>query len=530
MHHSLLPSLALGLSIPASAAPDAVAQARQSAEIASVTLSKVQRWLHQVALPKIDPETHLYISHTSGSGRYREALWNYDDTAADTYPFLFWAAWYTDHDKITGPVLDVLRAERKHGNLNNHPKLPLDSIPTALNHKTLEKVIKSKDDTVFAAMEYVKDGLIPIVEVAGTDNPWFERMQSIVDDIWKHADVDTPHGRIPIRNLEANGEMLQALPRLYSVTGDKKYLEWATRLTDHYLLPGGFVPERLRDHGCEIVGGLGLLQGVLSQVDPQKARQYEPHLRFLFDEILKRGINEDGIMLNQLGKPDSGLSDSWGYNYVGYLCYDIATGTPVYGERVRQTLVNLSKERYRSYPWEGKSMDGFADSIEGALYLVNRDPVPEAIAWIDRESAKHLIHVDDPGRLWSTMKLESNGVRTALQHAMMHTRGTIARPWRQDLQLGAHQEGGKLTVVIKAEEDWDGSLLIDQPRHHTQMGFDTDWPRMNSMPEWFTVMPEDECRVTVGGKTATHRGAELHRGLPLKLKAGEETVLVIERP
>ena len=153
-------------------------QARKSAAIAGKTLSKVHRWLHEVALKKIDPETGLYISYPGGSARYREAFWNYDDTAADTYPFLFWAAYYTDIELLDGPIRGVLEAEQRHG---NH----LDRIPTAVNHKTLEKVIKSKEDTIFAASEYVKDGLVPIVEVAGKNNPWFKRMQEIQDDIWK---------------------------------------------------------------------------------------------------------------------------------------------------------------------------------------------------------------------------------------------------------------------------------------------------------------------------------------------------------
>ncbi len=150
--------------------------ARESAKIAGYSLNKVQRWLHEVALPKIDPETHLYISHTSGSARYR-SLWNYDDAAADTYPFLFWAAYYTDYKQVNGPILDVLLAEQRICNY-------LDRIPPAVNHRTLEKEIKSKDDLIFAASEYVKDGLIAIVEVAGKDNPWFDRMQEIEDDIW----------------------------------------------------------------------------------------------------------------------------------------------------------------------------------------------------------------------------------------------------------------------------------------------------------------------------------------------------------
>ena len=67
--------------------PPGLSIARESAKIAGYSLSKVQRWLHEVALPKIDPENHLYISHTAGSARYR-SLWNYDDAAADTVHLL----------------------------------------------------------------------------------------------------------------------------------------------------------------------------------------------------------------------------------------------------------------------------------------------------------------------------------------------------------------------------------------------------------------------------------------------------------
>ena len=106
-----------------------LSKARESAKIAGYSLSKAQRWLHEVALPKIDPETNLYISHTSGSARYR-SLWNYDDAAADTYPFLFWAAYFTDYEKILGPILEVLEAEQR---ICNHvDRLPTVSMPTGL--------------------------------------------------------------------------------------------------------------------------------------------------------------------------------------------------------------------------------------------------------------------------------------------------------------------------------------------------------------------------------------------------------------
>jgi hypothetical protein len=247
----------------------------------------------------------------------------------------------------------------------------------------------------------------------------------------------------------------------------------------------------------------------------------------MLDEILKRGTNGDGIMFNQMGKPNSGLSDSWGYNYVTYLCYDMLQAEPRYREQMRSTLANLSKLEYRNYPWERQSIDGFADSIEGALYLINREPVAEAIDWTNREVAHNIVYADDPDKLWITDKLNSNGVRTALIHAMMHTRGTIARPWKQGMQLGASQTEDGLTIILSSPEAWSGTLVFDTPRHRSQMGFKRDWPRMNTMPEWFTVEADHRYLVQRGedGTAATHSGEELAQGLKLELEAGQELQL-----
>ena len=497
----------------------------RSAAIAGYSLSKVQRWLHEVALKKIDPKTKLYISHPRGSGRYRSSLWNYDDAAADTYPFLFWAAWYTDHDQIHGPILEVLEAEQR---ICNH----LDRIPTAVHHQTLKKDIKSKDSLIFAASEYVKDGLIAIIEVAGKENPWFDRMRAIEDDIWKNADIDTAYGKIPTTNLEANGEQIQALARLFTSTGDKKYLEWAERLADHYLLPGDFLPTRLRDHGCEIIGGLGLLLGVESVHNPEKAKVYLPLIRKMLDTILERGTNEDGMMFNRFG--GGGLSDGWGYNYVTYLCHDIVVGEPRYPEHLRRTLRNLSKPKYTNYLWEGRSIDGYADSIEGGLYILNRLPVPEGLTWVDQEMAANVTRMADPlptAKLWSTYKLDSNGVRTVLMHALMHTRGLIARPWRQGLALGASQTEEGVRVFLKSERAYQGRLIFDIPRHREQMGFKRDWPRMNTMPEWYTVEPGEQYVVknVASGSEQKFSGKQLHEGLPVQLQAGQPQLLLVRR-
>ncbi len=480
----------------------------RSAEIAGYTISKVQRWLHEVALKKIEPDTGLY--HPDGKFIYRDA-W------ADCYPFLVWAAWLTDLDALNGPVRGALHAEIKH----------------------CKKGYFTDPKNTFDGSEYVKDGLIAIIEVMGKGE-WFDRMKVIQDEIWANPTIDTKYGKIPSKNIEVNGEQIQALVRMYTMTGKKKYLEYAERLADYYLMQGDFVPQKLRDHGCEIIGGLGLLLGVESVHNPEKAKIYMPHIKKMLDTVLEKGINEDGIMFNYLdrkkarkGKRAKGLSDGWGYNYVAYLGYDMVAEEPIYKAHMEQVLRNLAKPAYKNYQWEGSSIDGFADSVEGGLYILNRLPVPEGLAWADREVAANIVHSDEPletTKLWGTMKLESNGVRTAIIHALMHTRGTIARPWRKDLKLGGVEIDNGIEIVLKADEPYKGKIVFDIPRYKEYMGFKKDWPRMNTMPEWFTV--EKKSKYKVKGPDGSQKiisGKELSEGLKVEIKANKEIRLFVTR-
>ena len=503
------------LAAPSHAAdPGTVEQATRSAEIAGHSLSKVHRWLHEIALPRIDAETGLYIA---------DGKWNYRDTAADCYPFLVWAAWATDRTALNGPVRSVLNAEQALCNR-------LDRIPVPYDLNTGAQQELEWDDMVFQASEYVKDGLIAMVEITGKD-AWFDRMRAIQDDLWNHARVDTPFGPIVSTNIEVNGEQLQALARLYTMTGDARYLEWAERIADYYFADKDFVPTRLRDHGCEIIGGLGLLQAVLPESHAQKAEAYAGHLKRVYDTILEQGCNADGMMYNHLTARDGRnglLSDGWGYNYVGLLCYDMATGTRTYEPNVRATLANLAKPAYKNYAWEGESIDGYADSLEGAIYLLNRVPVEEGFTWVDRETVENA--VDHPerlenGDLWGTMKLQSNGVRTVLMHALMHTQGLTAHPWQQGLELGAATESNGLVIVLRSETDYDGHLEFDIPRHRLYMGFERDWPRMNTLPEWFTVEPGAHYTVSDGATETVYTGQQLYHGLRVSVRAGESRTL-----
>jgi len=496
-------------------------RAKRSARYAGIALGKVQRWLRECCLPLRDERSGLF--------RATGPEWNYRDTAADCYPFYVWAAFYTDQEVLDTVMIDALEAEQR---LCNH----LDRLPVRYDSDRGEKVVTDFDTMIFGACEYAKDGLVPIVEITGTDYPWLERMRGIVDDIFKHARHDTPYGKIPSNNIEVNGELLQILPRLHCMTGEPKYLDWAHRLADHYLLPGRFIPTRLSDHGCEIIGGLGLLFAVDRKASPEKGEQYRPHLEYMFDEILQRGTNSDGVIVGALqdtpGPHDNvTIRDGWGYDLVAFLDYDLARGATRYREAIRRPMTNLLKPRYLKFNWDHGSRDNVADSVEGALYLLYRIPVPEGFLWADREIATMLVDHTDPERLWGVHKLEANTVRTVLIHTMLHTRNTIARPWRQGLQLGAAPCGDGVCVYMEADEPYEGRLEFDVPRHRITMGFEHDWPRMNAVPEWFTVEPDEAHQYQVEDvdrrSMRLWSGKSLHEGLPIRLEPKKPLRLVI---
>ena len=496
-------------------------RAERSARYAGIALDKVQRWLHEVCLPLRDARSGLF--------RPTGPQWNYNDTAADCYPFYVWAAYYTDLNLLDTVMIEALEAEQR---LCNH----LDRIPVPYDMDQGEQLDIGFDAMVFGASEYVKDGLIPIVEITGRGYPWYDRMRGIVDDLFQHARYKTPYGNIPSKNIEVNGELLQVLPRLYRMTGEPKYLEWARRLADCYLLPGGFVPQRLCDHGCEIIGGLGLLFAIDTTASPEKAAEYQPHLKHMFDEILRRGTNSDGIIIgaiqDQPGSHDTvATRDGWGYDLVGFLDYDMALGTQDYHDAIRKPLSNLLKPRYKHFNWDHGSRDNVADSVEGGLYLLYRIPVPEGFLWADREIATLLVDHTDPERLWDAHKLEANTVRTVLIHTMLHTRNTIARPWQQGLQLGAAPVGDGICIYLNSEEPYEGKIMFDVPRHRLTMGFREDWPRMNAVPEWFTVEPDEAHVYRVHNidveATQNLTGAQLSKGLPVRIKPGNPQRLIV---
>lgn len=489
--------------------------ARKNADLAAPAFTEMHRWLHEVALPKIDAKTKLF--------RATGDSWNYRDTAADCYPFFGWAAYFTDREAFEGPFRDALHAEirlcSQHG-----------PIPVNYDFRTGEKEVNQPyDSVVFGASEYMKDGLVAVVEAAGPGE-WLDRMKAIADELWKRAGIETPYGKLVSSNLEVNGDHMQVLVRLFGLTGEQKYLEYARRIADYYLNDPSFVPRYLRDHGCELIGGLGLLQGVLSTVAPEEEKPYRPLIKKMLDTILERGLNSDGLMLNTLADTpgphdDKPLSDNWGYNYVSFYCYYLVTGDAKYRDVIRTPLMNLAKPKYHLYPWEGTSIDGHADSIEGALYLLSVLPVEEGIKWADREVADALIAKPIPG----TSKFECNAIRTVTLYALSKTQGIHVPQWRNDLKLGAARDGDGVVIYLSSKEPWEGKLIFDVPRHSLWFNFACDWPRINYLPQYFTANPKNNYAVKMDSDASrVMTGESLRQGLSIEVEAGQELTISLK--
>ena len=459
-------------------------------------------------------------------------LWNAQDAAADNYPFMVLTAALTDRPLFEGRMLDMLRSETR---LTSR----VGTLPDTYSFSKQD----FRDDTpdlgriLFGASEYIKDGLLPLTEWLGP-SPWSERMLTMLDDLWDQAPVETPYGSIVSDNVEVNGEMLQTLARVYWMTGESRYLDWAIRLGDYYLL-GDQHPTRhrfslrLRDHGCEIVSGLTELYATVHYALPEKKQEYHAPLHEMLDRILEVGRNELGLFYNivnpQTGEIiNEGIADNFGYTLNGFYTVYLIDGTEAYKEATLRALETLEKN-YRSYRWEGESADGYADAIEGALNLFARESVVSTAAWLDSEIRVMWAKQQDDGVIegWHG---DGNFARTTIMYNLWKAQGTFIRPWREDVELGAVRDGEALFICLSAGEDWQGTLRFDAPRHRTVLNLPLDWPRINQFPEWYTVAVEKtyELKNVGTGGSENYTGAELTAGIPLNLAAGSALWLKVE--
>jgi len=451
-------------------------------------------------------------------------LWEPKNSAADNYAFMVLTTSFTDRSMYDGVMLEMLENEKRYA---SDGVMPVD-----YRIDTDTKVKQNHEQKVFGASEYVKDGLMAITEWLGVDNPWYGRMIEIQDEIWgSYASLKTSSGEAMIsNNVEVNGEQLQMLPRLYWITGDKKYLDWAVRLGDHYLLGDNhptddFKKLKLRDHGNEIIGGLSELYFAMKHVGPAKAKEYKPHIHRMLDRTLEVCRNEHGLFYNgvnpqtgeRIGK---GLADNFGYVLNSFYTVYLLDGKKAYRDAVLKVLGNLGP--YYAHDPFGEPMDGHADAIEGTLNLYNREPVESSVQWMDDM-------MDD---LWAMQKKngviggghpDGNFARTTIMYCLWKSKGVTISPWSKDVRYGAVEKNGKLYLAVESSSNWKGKLVFDKPRHSEVMNMPMDYPRINQFPEWFVAASGKKYVVNdlVSEKSSVLTGSNLQDGYDVSLEAGK---------
>ena len=504
----------------------AFSRAASNAVVAAEAFQRCHRYV-EGWLAHADPATGLIPRNFRESRDY----WNGRDSAADNYPFMVLTAALTDRALMQGRLLDMLRTEQRL--TSRVGRLPDDY---SFSKKGWRREKLNLDEIIFDSAEYVKDGLIPLTEWLGP-SPWSQRMTGLVDDIWKNARIETPYGPIPTLNFEVCGDLLQAGARLYWFTGQKKYLDWTLRLGDFFLLGTNHPTRdlsrlRLRDHGCEVINGLAELYVAVQQARPQKAAAYRAPIHEMFDRILAAGRNEHGMLYDwfnpKTGEHSTGLCDTWGYDFDGFYSIFILDHTAEYRDAARKALENL-EAHYSNYDWENGSADGYADSIEGAINLYNREPIASTARWIDSEM-RVMWAKQRPDGVIEGWHGDGNFARTSIMYALWKTQGLHAEPWRADVRVGAVLEGDTLHVSLVADKPWQGRISFDHPRHKDNLHLPFDYPRINQFPEWFTVEPGSRYGVKIGNeRSKTFNGRELTNGLPIKL-SGSSVVLIAVAP
>ncbi|MHC4678101.1 MAG: FAD-dependent oxidoreductase [Planctomycetota bacterium] len=482
----------------------------------------VEGWLRQA-----DPKTGLIPRNLS---RDRD-IWNAEDSAADNYPFMVLTAAITDRALFEGRMLNMLNAETQlTSRIGNLPDTYSFSKETFWDSRV------DPGRIIFGSSEYVKDGLLSLTEWLGP-SPWSERMLKILDDMWARAAVETRYGNIVSTNQEINGEMLQTLSRVYWMTGQRRYLEWAVRLGDYYLLDVHHPTRdesalRLRDHGCEIVSGLCELYAAVHFAMPGKRAAYRRPIHLMLQRILEVGTNEHGLFYNAVnpktGRHDNGLTDTWGYNLNGFYTVYLIDKAEVYRQAVIKALSNLyDNYSHPRYKWGGA--DDYADSIESAINLYNREPIESAAKWMDNE-IKVMWGIQRPDGVIEGWHGDGNFARTTVMYCLWKTKGLTVQPWREDVIVGAVQDGDTIKITVWADGNWQGRLVFDTPRHKTIMKMPLDWPRINQFPEWFTVK-DDKLYIVhdlATNSRTSYTAKQLADGIPVALGLSTERRLLVQ--
>lgn len=363
--------------------------------------------------------------------------WDPENSAADNYPFMVMTAYLTDSSVFNNRMMDILNTETGF-------KSDYGCLPATYDFETQTLRKESLAEVIFGASEYVKDGLLPLTEWLGS-SPWCDRMISIIDDIWAYADVETEFGIVPSVSHEIAGELLQSLSRIYWMTGEQKYLDWAIRLGDYFLLGDHHPTENstilgLRDHGNEIIAGLTELYATIIYTDPIKKESYKIPVYKMLDKILEIGRNKDGLLYNEIypqtGEHSTNFADTWGYvlnaHYTVYLIDSIQN----YRAAVIKALENIGSPYYIEYNRFGQEMDGYADAIESALNLYNREYSEPSTIYMDK-SIRKMWDIQKSNGIIEGWYGDGNFARTTIMYCLWKSQGLFLSNWKKDIYCGA---------------------------------------------------------------------------------------------
>jgi hypothetical protein len=387
----------------------------------------------------------------------------------------------------------------------------------------------------------MKDGLVPLTEWLG-QSPWSVRMLGILDDLPMIARVveemkGTFYGGSAV--VEVNGDLLQVLSRMYWFTGNDNYLKWAADIADYYLndqnLPVNRLDRlRIRDHGCEIISGLCETYLAASYSWPEKREQWKPYIHKMLDRILETGRNSYGLFYNEVNPVtgdiiSEGIADTFGYTLNAYYFINQIDSVPEYRQAVLKALGSLN-EYYINYDWEKGSADGYADAIEGAINLYNREPLSSVKKWIDSQ-IKVMWKIQKPDGMIEGWHGDGNFARTTIMYCLWKSQGLVPDKWDDKLKLGATLNDGTLNVAISCESGWIGKLKFDTPRWRDQMHLPFDYPRINQFQQWFTVDAGRKFEIIFypSGKKKKVNSLDLINGLQVSADPGEEVFFTLRQ-
>ena len=378
---------------------------------------------------------------------------------------------------------------------------------------------------MFGSAEYAKDGLLPVVEMHGHPAV-LARLLEVVGAITEHSDHQSRYGTIPDSRSEVNGEMLQVLCRLYFATGDERHARAASAIAEAAI--GQMLPSnnglpakeydyeadraerafvQIRDHGNELMVGLSeayAMAVALAELGESewaaRADRWAEPLMLMYETLFEHGRNSEGLIVNQmdpftLDALDARASDNWGYVLCGAeLFVQASERHGAIGEErlraIREQIVSTVDAVLRTdgLAWEGAHQDGYADSIESALYAaayirgVDRRSINR---WVDRQIAA-LFHKQRSDGFVDEQYLDGNFIRTSLLYGMMRSGGWMPEPWAPNVGIGYERiDDTRAILVVQAGSDgWTGTIVPDRERHRHILRLPWDWPRINSWPEW----------------------------------------------